>query len=302
MEVKSPEDEAVARELKAVLQDARRLRSASRTIVAGHPDCPHPVSNKGFLITAKMYVNAMRDLRRRFPDLWEVEPPALSQCDPNHHGRLDAQGPPGTLVQVIAASYDPGLGAIMFADPTVVGGSEDPESFAISKSHYQRNTTGSLAHEYGHHLSSDRVRPKSLWFPKLTGLLKETGVLDEEPIAGPLWADDPRFKRLVGSTVRELGLGTHAGESESEFAAEAIAWRVHPEYGETERVSRMPPKLEAWMHECFDFLDNGQIPPDSVPFDPGSILEPVMVDGEKRLTRRDEMVPPSEHSDSRDDG
>ena len=131
--------------------------------------------------------------------------------------------------------------------------------------------------------------PPSIWQPKLDAMLRARGLLAAPRGIHPLHSNDTRFAVQVGNQVRELGIGSYAGANRGEFAAEAITWRMHPAYGQTEDVPRMPSDLEDWVHDCFPFLDNGQIPENSVPFNPDSIKEPVMVDGEVEWIRRDAL-------------
>ena len=122
-------------------------------------------------------------------------------------------------------------------------------------------------------------------------MLKANGLLVGPRGDHPSHAYDDPFAVVAGKQVRELGIGVYAGSDEFEFVAEAITWRMHPDYGRTEGVPRMPPILESWVHECFPFLDNGRIPQDSVQFNPGSIKEPVSVNGTVEWKRRDVVFP-----------
>ena len=270
----SAEDAAVRRELMVGIKATVRHGYAKRVIAEGHPDCANPVSERTFLEILRGYYEGMGDLHARFPALRTIEPPSLSQEDPTSKG-----------VECKAKyQYEPG--AMLFASDALDDSPVESANPFQYKAPREPGIKGVLAHEYGHHLSSERVVPRSIWQPKLEAMLTARGLL-----AAPrgLHSNDARFAVLVGKQARELGIGAYAGVKLTEFAAEAIRWRMHPEYGQTEDAPRMPSDLEDWVHDCFPFLDNGQIPENSVPFNPDSIKEPVMVDGEVEWIRRDAL-------------
>ena len=280
-----PHDKIVRRALYRRLQEACRQGYARLTFTSGRVERPGFLSDIKFLEIVVNFNNGMRDLHARFPGLRGVEPPSLSQEDPNDDEKLLSAGDPNHKPKIVAGRYMGSEAKIMFANSSDVGWLsahrlEDdgytPEGAVSPK---EEDFGGTLAHEYGHHLSSDRVVPGSTWKPKLEAMLRANRSLVGPRGAPPPHANDQRFAELAGKQVRELGIGRYAATNEREFVAEAIAWRMHPDYGRTERAPRMPPILENWVHECFPFLDNGQIPEDSVQFNPGSINEPVSVNG-----------------------
>ena len=254
----------------------------------GRPGCN---SDDTFLEIVANFSEGMRDLHARFPGLKNVEPPALSQEDPNHDEKLLAEGDPNHDPQLTRGEYVRREAALVFANPADVGWFRIHDADKHEYSPQEQGFNGALAHEYGHHLSSNRVVPSTIWKPKLEAMLRANGLLVGPRGAHPSHANDHRFAVLAGKQVRELGIGVYAGSDESEFVAEAIAWRMHPDYGGAEDVPRMPPILESWVHECFPFLDNGRIPQDSVPFNPGSVKESVSVNGPVEWKRRDVVFP-----------
>ena len=250
-----------------------------KTFTSGRVGCPGFNSDAGFLEIVQNFNEGMRDLHARFPGLRNVEPPALSQQDPNHYEKLLSTRDPDHKPQFVEGYYVPEDAAMMFASPTDVRSLRKHKARKHEFSPREEGFKGIVAHEFGHHLSSDRVVPQSTWKPKLEAMLRANSSLVGPRGAPPPHANDQRFAELAGKQVRELGIGAWAGSNEHEFVAEAIAWRMNPDYGRTEDVPRMPPILENWVHECFPFLDNGQIPEDSVQINPGSIKEPVSVNG-----------------------
>ena len=247
-------------------------------------------SDKTFLKIVEGLNEKMRDLHARFPGLRNVEPPTLSQQDPNHDEKLLSARDPGHKPALIWGQYLDNEAAMMFANPADVDWFQTDAADTHIGSPNEQGFSGVLVHEYGHHLSN-RVVPRSTWKPKLEAMLRANGLLHGPRGAHLPHANDHDFAAFVGKQVRELGIGIYAGTDEYEFVAEAIAWRMHPDYGRTEDVPRMPPILENWVHECFPFLDNGRIPQDSVPFNPGSIKDPVSVNGTVVWKRRDEIFP-----------
>ena len=278
-------------ELYRKLFEARRQGYVREVFVPDRVGYAAIHSDNAFLEIVKYFTEGMRDLHARFPGLKNVEPPALSQQDPNHDANLLAEGGPNHKPELILAKYEENQATMMFANPADVDFFRTPDADEHDYSPTDQGFDGSLAHEYGHHLSSDRVVSPSIWKPKLEAMLRANGLLVGPRGAHPSHANDHRFAVLAGKQVRELGIGEYAGSDEYEFVAEAIGWRMHPGYGRAEDAPRMPPILENWVHECFPFLDNGRIPQDSVPFNPGSIKEPVSVNGTVKWKRRDVVFP-----------
>ena len=231
-----------------------------------HPKCTHPPSDYGFLQIVLGFNHAMSDFHARFPALAEVDPPFLLNSDPSLDCSPEADG-----------CHLPEINALCFREaadlPTLYRAHnfDGTAVFAPKKGFH-----GIVAHEYGHHLSYPAVVPPGVWKPKLEQALRANGILSPE--SGPRTldlADDAAFAVRVGKRARETGIGYYAGSSPVEFAAEAIAWRLHADYAATPDAPRMPRFLENWLHECFPFLDNGQIPEPSIEFDPGDLQMPV---------------------------
>ena len=273
------------------LDEAVRQGYAKNTFPSVHVEHPGLHPDTSFLEIVAGFNEGMRDLHARFPGLRGVEPPDLARYDPNHDEKLRARRDPSYTPSLIRGEYMPGWTTLAFGVPaelySVAAQATDDYEFSPKEKGFK----GTLVHEYGHHLSSDRVVSPSIWKPKLEAMLRANGLLHGARGADPSHPNEQRFAVLAGKQVRELGIGVYAGSDEFEFVAEAITWRMHPDYGRTEGVPRMPPILENWVHECFPFLDNGQIPQDSVQFNPGSIKEPVSVNGTVEWKRRDVVFP-----------
>ena len=236
-----------------------------------HPMCIHPSSDYGFLQIVSGFNSAMSDFHVRFPALAEVDPPFLLNSDPS----LD-RGPN------VHGCHLPQINALCFreaADLPTLYRAHNFDGTAVFTP--KKGFRGIVAHEYGHHLSYPAVVPPGVWKPKLEQALRANGIFSPE--SGPRTldlADDTAFAVRVSKRARETGIGAYAGHSPNEFAAEAIAWRLHADYAATPDAPRMPRFLENWLHECFPFLDNGQIPEPSIEFDPGDLLMPVSRHGQ----------------------
>ena len=259
------------------LEETSRQGYVKQTLLPGRVERPGFNSDVEFLEIVTKFNLKMSDLHARFPGLRNVEPPSLSQEDPNHDEKLLCTLAPIRKPNIVHGRYVTSKATMMFAKssdmgwPGAHGIEHDRGSPKGAVAPKEQGFNGTLAHEYGHHLSSNRVVPESTWKPKLEAMLRANSSLVGPRGAPPPHANDQRFAELARKQVCELGIGIYAGTDEYEFVAEAIAWRMHPDYGRTEDVPRMPPILENWVHECFPFLDNGRIPQDSVPFNPGSI-------------------------------
>ena len=231
-----------------------------------HPMCTHPASDYGFWQIVLGFNSVMSDFHARFPALAEVDPPFLLKNDP-------------------ALAYSPNMNACHLPQINALCFREVADLPTWYRAHNfdgtaqfapKKGFSGVVAHEYGHHLSSTAVVPPTVWKPKLEEALRGNGIFS--PDSGPRTpdlSDDTAFAIRVSKRARETGIGEYAGCSPFEFAAEAIGWRLHPDYAATPDAPRMPRFLENWLHECFPFLDNGQIPEPSIEFDPGDLLMPV---------------------------
>ena len=60
---------------------------------------------------------------------------------------------------------------------------------------------------------------------------------------------DGAFRARYGNSIGAMGIGHYAGQDAFEFVAEAIAWRLHAEYGAKPEAPRMPRHLENWVHD-----------------------------------------------------
>ena len=290
--------QALHRELDEAVRQGYVKNSFPSVRVGG----PGLHSDKTFLEIVAGFNEGMRDLHARFPGLTRdmhaqfpalrgVEPPTLAQYDPNHDEKLCARRDPNYTPTIVRGEYAPRGATLAFAVPADIYSVAAQATDDYEFSPREKGFKGTLVHEYGHHLSSVRVVSRSIWKPKLDEMLKANGLIVGPRGAHASHANDDQFAVLAGKQVRELGIGVYAGSDEFEFVAEAITWRMHPDYGRTEGVPRMPPILESWVHECFPFLDNGRIPQDSVQFNPGSIKEPVSVNGTVEWKRRDVVFP-----------
>ena len=246
-----------------------------------HPLCTHPVPDFAFWRIVSRFNRAMSDFHARFPGLRDTEPPFLLRNDPS-------------------LSYAPGFDAYYLSHeralcfrevgelimPDQVRNHDDADSRAP-----QMGFGGIIAHEYGHHLSN-AVVPPAIWKPKLEEVLRVNGCCFPE--SGPRTlgcSGDRAFSMQVGGRARELGIGLRAGVFPFEFAAEAIARRLHPDYAACPTAPRMPRFLENWVHGCFPFLDNKSVPDCSFEFDPGALLMPVLRNGEVHWIPRRELPP-----------
>ena len=245
-----------------------------------HPECTHPASDAGFGQIVGAFNAAMSDFHARFPGLRNIEPPSLFRDDPSRS--IDPR---------MSACHLPHLRALCFREvPDLQGSYRGRIHDGTNELAPQQGFGGLVAHEYGHHLSSDAVVPPEIWTPKLEEVLRITGIA--APASGPRTmrlSDDTAFAVRVGKRARGLGLGTYAGTTPREFAAEAIAWRLHPQYAATTNAPRMPRFLESWVHDCFPFLDNGQIPEPSIEFDPDALTTRIWRDGHCDVISRAEL-------------
>ena len=246
-----------------------------------HPLCTHPIPDYGFWKIVFRFNRAMSDFHARFPGLRDIEPPFLLPDDPSLSDAFPFD-----------ACYWPDERALCFrevADLNMNGKlrNDDGTHWIAPRIGFD----GIVAHEYGHHLSRCAVTP-SIWCPKLEEALRVNGCWSPE--SGPRTLGYSGYKVFpiqVGRRARELGIGIYAGSSPTEFAAEAIAWRLHPDYAASPAAPRMPRFLENWVHECFPFLDNGSIPDRSFEFDPGALLMPALRKGKVHWIPRRELPP-----------
>ena len=257
-----------------------------------HPRCTHPIPDYGFWQIVFRFNRAMSDFHARFPGLRDIEPPFLLRNDPSV-----------SYACPFDACYVPEERALCFREVADLnmrgklrnhdGTGEYPPGLGFD---------GIVAHEYGHHLSIGGVVAKSIWMPKLTETLRVNGCWSPE--SGPRtlgYSGEKVFSIQVGRRARELGIGLYAGSSPVEFAAEAIAWRLHPDYAASPTAPRMPRFLESWVHECFPFLDNGSIPDRYIEFDPGKLNMPILRNGKIDWTLRRELPPAGATAPARQD-
>ena len=131
---------------------------------------------------------------------------------------------------------------------------------------------GVVRHQIGHHLCSDNVVRESFWVSKLAVMLRlnQLDFLREAPHPQlSASSDSVSFRQTLGDLVEQIDVSgsrntiRYATGPMREFAAETIAWRIHPEYGRNLTAPRMPAVLENWVHRCFPFLDDelDQLPP-----------------------------------------
>ena len=223
--------EALDRELG----EARQQGFVKNSFASGCVGRPGFHSDRTFLEIVAKLNQGMRDLHARFPGLRGVEPPTLAEHDPNHDENLRAESDPNYNPHLVRGTYAPRGATMAFAIPAVVP-FEAQAAHDYEFSPKEKGFKGTLAHEYGHHLASDRVVSPSIWKPKLDAMLRANGMLVGPRGVHPSHANDRRFAVLAGKQVRELGIGVYAGSNEHEFVAEAITWRMHPDYGRTEGV------------------------------------------------------------------
>ena len=285
-----PDVNAADLELKSEIRKAVAGGYAREIIDVGHPDCTHPASAEGFRDIVASFNRAMADFHHRFPELRRLQPPILTRKDPAvAHDRPE-----------LYATYYPAVQAIGFREVATPGEwQRDTNAGGDQRFAPAKGFGGHLAHEYGHHLSFKAVVPPSVWKPKLEAMLQAHGhVSRRSSISTMLLPYDDAFALRVGKLARDLGIGNYAGTHPVEFAAEAIAWRLHPDYGATSDAPRMPRYLENWVHECFPFLDNGQIPEPAIEFDPDHVKEPVYRAGAVEWVPRGELRAIRERAES----
>ena len=236
---------------------------------------PHSAAGTRFWRLVYEYNLVMADFHRRFPDLRRVEPPYLSSNDPTH---ADSAGH-RSLVR--NAQYNVPLRILEFrqcSDASRWGHLINNDGTRHNAP--SRGLAGLVAHEYGHHLSSDAVVGETRWMPQLKTML-EARLLAAEA-GGPENRHAPpelAFRTRYGNLIGTMGIGYYASQSAGEFAAEAIAWRMHPDYGGKRESPRMPRFLEEWVHGCFPFLNNGQVPDPCCEVNQGALMMPVYRDG-----------------------
>ena len=234
---------------------------------------------QAFLAVIEAWNTIMDDLHRRFPKLRGIRPPNLSQND------LGAETP-GLL-----GRYKLKSSTLQFTNPFSIHWgrySEDRknDSFTSPK---REGFEGIVLHEYAHHLRAEMLPDPRRWLTGLAAFLKENGYIDDDSKIDIT----PAFAVQVGKQAREMGLGYYAGRNAEEFTAEALAWRLSPDYGAVAATPRMPRHLEDWIHECFPFVLDGPNPESTFEFDPASIREPWMYDGRLGWRNRGPVpVPP----------
>ena len=241
---------------------------ASGMVLPGNRFCRHPVTDGRFQHLVADYNEAMMDLHTRFPGLKRVNQPYLSNSDPAaDRTRCSAGEPPSLGTYRRFASI---LEMRQFTDSSQwiqrrVGDGTQYSAPGIG-------FAGVLAHEYGHHLSSEAVVSGAIWAPALKAMLEAN--LPAAEAAGAASAKAPpheAFRARYGRLIGTMGIGHYAGQDALEFAAEAIAWRLHPHYGGRSEAPRMPRYVEDWVHECFPFLNNGRIPEPCVEVNPDAL-------------------------------
>lgn len=275
-------------ELACEMRKALDRRYANSLVVCGDSRCLDPVPERVFLRIVKEFNAVMEDLHTRFPKLGDVEPPDLSQSD--------------------ARALDSGLvGAyVVSASSIQVGIIDSPETCWENTLRETRQRSGIapatgglsgvLMHEYAHHLALGQSHAPVHWLPRLAAMLRQNGFIREETSIDTTDVHSRSFGVRLGKKAREMGLGSYAGSNASEFAAEALTWRMAPGYGASADIPRMPRYLEDWVHDCFPFTRDGPIPVSCHEFDPASVREPAMVGGSIvwRDRGRDRTPPPGE--------
>ena len=242
---------------------------ANQFVLKGDPRCEHPMPDTAFLGVVKTYNEVLEDLHNRFPQLRDIRPPNLSQ------NSLDGSHPDS------AGKYDVSTSTLEFSQISASDWSNDSalERSRSGISPQADGFKGVLMHELGHHLSSPECSDQRMWLLRLAVMLTENGFISDPSKIDTASVFSPTFAMHVGKQARTMGAGTYAGTDAGEFAAEVLAWRMAPGYGESHAVPRMPRYLEAWVHDSFPFTRDGHIPDSCVEFDPATIKEPAIVDG-----------------------
>ncbi len=238
-------------QLAQELQTALNHGFVNRFVLEGDPEIENPMPQASFLKILTVFNATMADLHQRFPALADIRPPNLSQSD------YSARHPGG------AASYASGTETIAFAyvDPAVHAARHFRGRAMRLMSPKAPGLQGVLTHEYSHHIASPGICDNLAWQTKLLDMLQQSGIVCTDTSIDAARPDGPEFESEVGVQVVRLGLGTYAGRSMDEFAAEALAWRLAPGYGESSDIPPMPSRLEQWVHECFPATRGRPVPP-----------------------------------------
>ncbi len=253
---------------------AREMRTAvdhgfvRGMVLPGNRFCWHPVTDSRFWRLVTEYNEVMEDLHTRFPGLRKIEQPYLSNTD--LAADSTQSGPGGTAALGLYRRFACVMEFRQFACWS--RWHHALESDGTRDSAPARGFAGLLAHEYGHHLSSDAVVSAPDWMPPLKAMLEANLPAPEAASAASTKAPpDEAFRARYGRLIGTMGIGHYAGQDALEFAAEAISWRLHRDYGGSSDAPRMPRYLENWVHACFPFLNNGRIPDPCVEVNPDAL-------------------------------
>ncbi len=236
-------------ELERAMQESLDNGYVHRFILSGDPDCPDPLPNWMFLSNVTSFNQLMAHLHRQFPKLCKLTPLNLSQqC-------ATSDKEPFTW-----ACYDSSCAALQFTNPHSVRwySALKRETSAGTFTNKLFRYEDILIHEYAHHLSLGPDSNPTQWHGGLVSVLQEHGFISEQHGIDVSNPEDPQFALQVQNRVREMGLGSYAATNAREFAAEVLAWRMTPGYGEPEGNPRMPAFLENWVDEYFPFFKGDQ--------------------------------------------
>ena len=208
----------------------------------------HLLSDKQFHYIVGKYNETMSDLFARFPGLRSIPPPCLIQARPTNKA---ADGVYSSLYNSISVAGMSDKQWQSTSSQNMTAGWYVPSAPGLP---------GTLAHEYGHHISMRNITKNKEtgansvpdWYPELARVLEKNDVIAPGDL-DPACPNASDFSRALKHYPAQSGVGCYATINHLEFAAEVLAWYLHPDYGK-DSVPKMPAYLEDWVQDCFPVL------------------------------------------------